>query len=265
MNTNETAIAQRYDRALQYARHYRLPPDHPRPQPTAAWPPENLTLLDEYRTWLLGGGASPHTTDFIYLPMAGHVLGLSLKPHDQLDLDTDLAPAMEYIRAKQLSSHWTKVSRNGLEKFRQFLHQKRGYPEVARPLPEQSYYHERYCAGLPEWLIEALTRFQHLHQPHWRPARQHQQCLSFWRGHTALWHWLFDHTAITEPLDIKRRHIFAFQDERLTDGAAPSTINHELRCFQATLHFLQELDYPIPQALLRLPALKQRPTACPVF
>lgn len=264
MNPSETAVAQRYDRALQYARHYRLPPNQPRPQPTAAWPPENITLLDEYRTWLLSGGASPHTTGFIYLPMAGHVLGLSLKPHGQLDLETDLAPAMAYIRAKQLSAHWTKVSRNGLEKFRRFLRQKRGYPEVVQPLPEQSYYHERYCAGLPEWLVEALTRLQHLHQPHWRPARLHQQSLSFWRGHTALWCWLFTHMTITEPLDVKRKHIFAFQDERLSQGAAPSTINHELRCFQATLHFLQELDYPIPQALLRSPALKQ-PDRLPRF
>lgn len=264
MKTSEIAIAQRYDHALQYAHHSRLPPDAPRPQPTAAWPPENITVLEVYRHWLLSGGASPHTVKTIYLPMAGHVLGLALKPHDQLDLDTDLAPALAYIRAKQLSAHWLKVSRNALEKFRRFLRQKRGDPEVVRPLPEPDYYHQRYCAGLPAWLVEALTRFQHLRQPHWRPARLHQQCLSFWRGHTALWRWLFAHTPITAPLDIKRRHIFAFQDERLTQGTAPSTINHELRCFQATLHFLQELDYPIPQALLRSPALKQ-PDRLPRF
>ncbi|MFQ5614326.1 MAG: tyrosine-type recombinase/integrase [Anaerolineae bacterium] len=264
MKATDTSVAQRYDRALRYARHHHLPPDYPVPQPTAAWPPENITLLEDYRNWLLSGGASPYTVNIIYLPMAGHVLGLSLKPHDQLDLETDLVPAMDYILAKQLSVHWTKVSRNALDKFRRFLRQQRGHTEVMAALPEQSYYHGLYCAGLPDWLVEALTRYQHLRQPNWRPARLHQQLIRFWHGHTDLWRWLFAHYAIPQPLEVKRKHIFAYQDERLANGAAVSSINHHLRCFQASLRFLQEQDYAVPQALLRLPGLKQ-PDRLPRF
>ena len=51
------------------------------PQPTSAWPPENVALLERYRDWLLSGGASPEDDLHIYIPMAGHALGLNLKPH----------------------------------------------------------------------------------------------------------------------------------------------------------------------------------------
>jgi len=43
-------------------------------------PPENIALLERYTAWRLDGGASENTTLIIYLPMAGHVLGLALNP-----------------------------------------------------------------------------------------------------------------------------------------------------------------------------------------
>ncbi len=91
--------AEMYDRALHYAHDSRLPPDYPRPHPTADWPAENIRLLEEYCEWLRAGGASPAVIHNIYLPMAGHVLGLALKPHPQLDLDIDLGMLREATRA----------------------------------------------------------------------------------------------------------------------------------------------------------------------
>ena len=52
-----------------------------------------MALLERYAAWLKGGGASEQVTRTIYLPMAGHILGLALKPHWLLDLEQDLAPA----------------------------------------------------------------------------------------------------------------------------------------------------------------------------
>jgi hypothetical protein len=69
----------RYDQALQYARDRNLPPEAPRPQPTRAWPPENVALLERYAAWLAGGGHSEAVIRTIYIPMAGHVLGLALR------------------------------------------------------------------------------------------------------------------------------------------------------------------------------------------
>ncbi len=104
-NTPLTSVADRYDHALRYARHRRLPPDAARPQPTAAWPSENVAWLEHYRDWLSSSGTSAHTINHLYIPMAGHVLGLNLKPHPQLDLETDLDRALAYIKAKRLSNY----------------------------------------------------------------------------------------------------------------------------------------------------------------
>lgn len=95
--------AEMYDRALHYARDKHLPVDYKRPRPTAEWPPENIALLEEYWQWLAESGYSPFVIRIIYLPMAGHVLGLALKPHPQLDLENDLQQGLDFLKAKQLS------------------------------------------------------------------------------------------------------------------------------------------------------------------
>jgi hypothetical protein len=101
MSAAPGSAAARYDSVLHNARHGRLPSGYSVPRPSAAWPAENVALLERYRDWLLSGGASPGVVDQLYLPMAGHALGLNLKPHPQLDLDVDLARAMDYVEAKR--------------------------------------------------------------------------------------------------------------------------------------------------------------------
>ena len=93
--------AERYDQSLHYARDKHLPPEAPRPKPTRDWPPENVALLVQYAEYLASGGSSQHVIRTLYIPAAGHVLGLNLKPHPQINLETDLQPALEYIQAKQ--------------------------------------------------------------------------------------------------------------------------------------------------------------------
>jgi site-specific recombinase XerD len=192
--------------------------------------------------------------------MAGHALGLNLKPHPQIDLDADLARAQDYIKAKQLSAEWTDICRNGLAKFRRFLRQQRGVPDIVlRPLNRA-----HYCAGLPDWLVEQLERYQHLKQRDWRPARSNQQLLRFWGGYTRVWRWLFERYPIAGLADIKRQYLLDFVDHRLAAGYATSTVNHDLRCFHAFLLYLQSQDHPVPRALLRMPSLKE-PDRLPRF
>jgi len=260
MKTPFQSAAERYDYALRRGRDHRLPPDAPRPQPTAAWPPENIVLLDRYYDWLLSGGTSLEVVYILYIPMAGHVLGLNLKSHEQLDLDADLTKALDYVRAKQLSDQWISMCRGALFKFRLFLRQQRGQNEVAlRPLNC-----ERYHASLPHWLIERLERYQHLMQRNWRPARINQQIMRFWSGHSRLWRWLFEHYAIASLADIKRQYVLDYIDHRLTAGYAVSGINNELHCFHAFLLYLREQGDAIPLALLRIACLKQ-PERLPRF
>lgn len=255
-----TTAAERYDQALAYGHHRRFPPDAPRPQPTCAWPAENVALLERFREWVVGSGTGAAITNQLYIPMAGHVLGLALKPHPQLDLETDLERAIEYIQAKGLSAEWTQMCRCALNRFRRFLRQERGAGEITiRP-----FNYERYGQGLPDWVVRALERYQHLMQPHWRPARLNEQITRFWSGHVRLWRWLCEHHAIQKLTDIKRRWLLDYADYRLAAGYAASGVNQDLRYFHAFLLFLQDEDYPVPQALLRVPSVKQ-PDRLPKF
>ena len=87
-----TTAAERYDRALSRSQaRTNLPDQIPQPRPTADWPKENMMLLERYRDWLTNHGYATEVINQHRLPMAGHVLGLTLKPHDQIDLKTDFA------------------------------------------------------------------------------------------------------------------------------------------------------------------------------
>ncbi len=256
----EDTAAARYDKALGRARVENLPADAPRPQPAAAWPAENLVLLERYRDWLEAAGLSADCIAHNYIPMAGHVLGLNLKPHTELDLETDLERAMDYVRAKRLSTVWTENCGHALNRFRHFLRQERGLIEVHFAGVDLS----AYQAGLPDWLVEPLTRYQHLRQPNWRPARLYASISRFWSHHARLWRWLLARYPISQVSDVKRQYIFDHLDHRLAAGYAISGINQDLRSFRAFLLFLQERGQQVPQALLRIRGLKE-PDRLPRF
>lgn len=256
----EVTAAARYDTALSRARIKNLPADTPRPKPTAAWPAENLDLLERYREWLEAAGLSGGCIAQHHIPMAGHVLGLNLKPHPELDLETDLERAMEYIRAKGLSAVWTENCGHALNRFRRFLREERGLIEVHFAGVDLGVYQD----GLPDWLVEPLTRYQHLRQANWRPARLQDSIRRFWSHHARVWRWLLARYPISQASDVKRQQIFGYLDHRLEAGYAISGINQDLRSFHAFMLFLQERGQQIPQALLRIRELKE-PDRLPRF
>jgi site-specific recombinase XerD len=249
-----------YDRALHYARDKRLPPGYPKPRPTTEWPAENIILLEQYCEWLRAGGASPAVIRIIYLPMAGHVLGLALKPHPQLDLEVDLQRGLDFLNAKQLSAQWNENCRNAMLKFRRFLRHQRGQIE-SRITP---YEPRRDTQGLPAWLLNELERYQRVQQRNWREARLDRQIRRFWDAHLHVWRFLCEQCGVQELAEVKRKHLLDFTDQRLKDGYAASTINTDLRTFQGFLKFLQQEGYAIPQSLFRIPNLKQ-PEPLPKF
>lgn len=252
--------AEMYDRALHYARDSRLPPDYPKPRPTSEWPPENIAILEEYCQWLASGGASPAVIRIICLPMAGHILGLALKPHPQLDLEADLQRGLDFLNAKQLSAQWNDVCRCAMLRFRRFLLHQRGMIESKVTVFEP----QRRAAGLPNWLVRELERFQHIQQRNWRPARLQESIRRFWYCHLRLWRYLCGECRVSQLADVKRQHILDYIDRRLTAGYAVSGINADVRTFHGFLRFLHEEGYSVPQALLRIQGLKQ-PDPLPRF
>ena len=260
----ETSAAARYDRALSKAREKYLPDGYSSPKPTSAWPPENVELLERYHHWLMSGGTSPYVVNIIHIPTAGHVLGLALKSHSQIDLEADFSSVMNYIIAKSLCAEWIKNTRNSLVKFRQFLRHERGQLTIVAPVAETEHYSTRYSENLPDWLAAELKRYFHLMRSHWRPARLKVKSQQFWANQTAVWRWLFARYPAIGLTDIKRQFLLDFVDEQLTRGLAVSSINNHLRCFHAFLLFLQDQEYRVPQGLLRMATLKQ-PERLPRF
>ena len=257
-----TSAAARYDRALSKSLKLNpVPPGCAVPQPTRCWPAENIALLERFRTWLAEIGAADAVIGQHRIPMAGHVLGLNLKPHWLLNLAADLEKGMAFIVAKQCSAAWTANCRHSLVWFRRFLQVERGVVVIDNhPVVNV----ERYQLGLPAWLIRQLTKYLHLRQPNWRPARITQMTTQFWHKSTRIWRWLFEQTNIQAPQDVTRNHLFAYIDEQLVAGYKVATINLHLHTFQGTLRFLQEQGMAVSQAVLTLPGLK-KPHSLPRF
>ena len=257
------SAAEWYTAILKNSRKSKLPPDYSQPQPPSAWPEENVALLERYLTWLHADNAGPSSIHHYYLPTAGHVLGYHLEHHAKLDLEAGLQRVMDYFKAKQISERWLIMGQHALNRFRRFMHQERGYAQLPPALKQQPNL-AAYQVGLPDWLITQLSQYQQIRQANWRPSRLHRAIINFWRSHSQLWRWLFAQGEITDLNDIKRKHIFAFIDERLSAGYNVSSINLDVRAFQSTLRFLQERDYEIPQVLLRRFSLRE-PDSLPRF
>ena len=137
--------------------------------------------------------------------------------------------------------------------FRRFLLHERGLSEPRVP----SHAPAPNTTGLPVWLVEELTHFQHLCQRNWRTARLEANILRYWSGHLRLWRFLVEAYSVQELSDVRRKHLYDYAEHRLSLGKSVSTINADLRNFHSFMRFLQEEDYPVPQALLRLHGLKQ--------
>ncbi len=255
------SIAERYDRSLQLARSRQLPSGSPRPKPTTFWPPENVSLLERYRDWLLQGGASELVTDNYSIPMAGHVLGLNLMPHDQLDLESDLDCALHYIKAKKLSAAWTNNCRNALVKFRMFLRLERGLGEESANTNIDI---SDRAAGLPAWLVKHLEGYLNVQRRNWRPARVKANAQRFWSSHLRVWRFLCERGRVCQFRDVKRQHFMDYVNHRLDAGYAVSGINNDIRTFRSFLRYLQDQDIEVPQSLLRIPDLKA-PNLLPKF
>lgn len=255
MRPNHAAVtlAERYDLVLQHARHQHMRHNAPRPLPTKYWPTGNLEFLVGYRRWLLSGGMSESVTNSYHVPMAGHVLGLTLKPYPQLDPDRDLTCARRYIVSKRLSNQWTKNCLNSLRIFRRYLQVQTGREadhQIA--LPNVS----SYSYGLPGWLVSELETYQQRMQRNWRLTRLQANIRSFWSKHAQLWRYLFDACGLNELACIEQRHVLRYVDIRAAGGISVQTINAELQSFHGFLLFLQDQEYDVPKRLLRIPSLR---------
>jgi integrase/recombinase XerD len=250
-------LAERYDRSLRYGRGKHVPAETRKPLPSSHWHKDNIALFEKYEGWLLSGGASEAVMQTYYLPMAGHVFGLTLKHHCELNLENDLRCALDYVRAKGVGISWLKICRLALLKFRRFMRLERGLGEESHETPFDS---SKAAAGLPCWLVSELERYQHLQQRNWRSARLQNSIHRFWSGYLRMWRFLVEQKHVQELKDLKRQQVLDYVDMRLGAGYSVHGVNNDLRCLHMFLLFLQEVGYSVPQSLLRMPGLKEPET-----
>lgn len=246
-------LAERYDRSLCYARGKQAPAEVKRPMPTTHWHRDNLALFEHYERWLYNGGASEAVMRTYYLPMAGHVFGLTLKHHSQIELEHDLGCALEYVQAKGVGKSWIKICNLALIKFRRFMRLERGLGEENHETPFDA---STAASDLPVWLVRELEKYQRLQQRNWREARLEQNIRRFWSGYLRLWRFFVEQCYVQNLADLKRKHVLEYVDQRLSKGYSVNGVNHDLRDLHTFLLFLQDEEYSVPQSLLRTPSLK---------
>ncbi|MEM9774922.1 MAG: tyrosine-type recombinase/integrase [Chloroflexota bacterium] len=217
--------------------------------------------MEKYREWLVAVGASTAVINQHRVPLAGTMLGLTSKSHSQLSIDADKDSALKYVQSKKKSLSWEKNCDHSLTWFCRFLKEERGIVIIDKQKFGDV---ERYKKGLPDWLIQSLTRFLHLRQAGWRKSRMTQSTYHFWYKSTQLWRWLFEHTEIQSPSEVTREHLNQFVDEKLVAGYKVASINHDLHTFQGTLYFLQDQGMEVPRVALRYKGLR-KPKTLPRF
>jgi len=248
MNGN---LIERYERGLRRSRG-KLPEGAPFPCPGAQWPEENVRLFERYRNWLLEGGAGELSCQNNYLPIAGYILGLNPIPFHQMDLEKDFEKVIEFVKARGSSAASQKMARLGMVRLRKFVRLELGLGEVPK---FKTFNPEKYTQGLPDWLVQSLTRYQRSLQCNWRPQRVRVNLSSFWSKHGRLWRFFCDQQGVWEFSDLKRAHIIAFVDQGIEDGYAVSTINCYIIYLRGFLAFLQQEGREVPQTLLRVKTL----------
>jgi site-specific recombinase XerD len=250
---NTLTLAERYDQSLRYGRGKHVPAGTRKPLPTTHWHADNIHLLEKYERWLFGGGVSEMVICNYHIPMAGHVFGLTLKSHFELDLESDLSPALEYVEAKGVSATWRKNSRLALVKFRRFMRLERGLGEESHETPFDA---SHAASDLPVWLVHELEKYQRLQQRNWRTTRLEQNIRRFWSGYLRLWRFFVEQCHVQNLTDLKRKHVLEYIDQRLCKGYSATGVNHDLRDLRTLLLFLQDEEYSVPQSLLKIPNLK---------
>jgi len=254
-------LCARYDFSLTRIKLESFPAGTLLPRPTSQWPVENIQLYREFRDWLREGGTARHASETIYLPAAGLVLGLNLKPHAKINLGDDLQKAVVFTKLRGVSENKVRVTGHGVEKFRKFLRWMRGLGE---PVKLREYDVAAKTEGLPVWLVQELQRYQHYRQKNWRQARLYNQIANFWDKHLHTWKYLCFEHGVQELGDIHLSQITAMIARDVKAGYSVSTINTFVLLWKGFLAFLRVEDHPVPQALFLVKTIKQ-PDSLPKY
>ena len=188
--------------------------------------------------------------------MAGHVLGLSGKPHTELDLEAALERAFAFVQARGRSDTWLSNCRHSLAWFRRFLEEERGDWSSRRRRPPSAT-PSASSTACPPGCSSSWRAYLTVRRANWRPSRRAQATYQFWHKQTRLWHWLVAEHGFDDDLgSLTREQIYGYIDRRLQEDYAIGSINQDLYNFQGFLRFLERRGRRIPLAVLTMSGLK---------
>ncbi|GAG53811.1 unnamed protein product [marine sediment metagenome] len=110
-----------------------------------------------------------------------------------------------------------------------------------------------------------MEKYLRLRQPNWRPARLAMSTYQFWQKYTRIWRWLYQDDRIQALTDITRKHLYAYMDEMLAQGYAPSSVNLDLYAFQSVLRFLQQRGFAITPSAVNALGIEANRQLAPIL
>lgn len=227
-------------------------PQDPSITPFGKWPEANQKFLKNYRAWLQASGYGLHTLN-LYTIAARHAIGYLDKPHGKIHPETDLERVRLHLRQGPLSASTQREYLQGLNKLAEYLREGQGKPAVRRV---NWAYH---LNGLSEEVCEHVRDFVGYRQKNWRTEDRFKRTLGLVSQICTTLRWMNSVTPLKIVADITPQLWFAFLDEQMVQGYAPSSINCRLSHLQAFLRFLEESGVPICQRMLLVQPLKTGP------
>jgi site-specific recombinase XerD len=115
----------------------------------------------------------------------------------------------------------------------------------------------RFWAGLPTWLSQAMNNYIIHQQRRWKPSQvRHHTCVRL-QSLRQIWCWLLQEREIEGFTNLSRRDVQAFVEVRLKEGRTASTLNRQLRDLWAFLRFVEEQGQSISPGVFRVARLKE--------
>jgi integrase/recombinase XerD len=229
-------------------------PDHAHLySPIHTWLPANWGCYNAFRQWLRQSSYSESTVSTYSCAVRLAISQLD-KPYWQIT-ETDLDDVRALITDHFESEATRQMYHKGLLKLAEFLHQRQGQPQSEKPV-NWVY----FLAGLPDSLAEEVRGYLRYQQRAWLPEEQRLLTSRALATLTLFLRWATTQTTLASAVDLTPDLWFTYLDERLAVGVKSVTTNKELHAIQSFLRYLQELEKPICDRLLRVEPLKQGPT-----
>lgn len=220
-----------YDPALQYFRD---------------WLPANRGFYEGFRNWLKESSYSSSTLKQ-YGVGVRQAISFLKKPYWQIDSDSDIQLAWEYLQTRPTTPATQASYHKGLIKLAEYLRLRRQQP--TKPKEVNWVY---FIGSFPGWLQADIRALIAHCNRNWMPDRQYDATRGLLSDFSRALRWMFEHGLLNDIADLTPKVWYAYVDHRLSEGLSPKTINRQLSSLKHLVSFLQEQEHPVCERFLKV-------------